>query len=72
MYIPKRHFQEKIYLKIQKFSRHLASTSGSKGVAEINGKEHEELFHPHFIHEGFTSLVQFFSLLLVYLDIYKM
>ena len=34
----------------------LPSASVSKVVSEINGKEHELSFHPHFIHEGFTSL----------------
>ena len=28
----------------------------SKGVTEINGKEHESSFHPRFIHEGFASM----------------
>ena len=34
----------------------MPQASGSKGATEINGKEHELLFHPHFDHEELTSL----------------
>ena len=56
-------FSGKTYLaKLLKYIlKHFSCTfppaSGSKGVTEINGKEHELSFHPLFIHEKFTSLL---------------
>ena len=40
-----------MYLKVKIFSVTLPPTSGSKGVTEINGEEHELSFDPHFIYE---------------------
>ena len=50
-------FRQKQYLEIQKNSSSFPPGSRFKCVTEIKGKERELLSHPHFIYEGFTSLL---------------
>ena len=42
--------------KCKDFSTTLPQTNVSKGVTEINGKQHELSFTPHYTHEEFISL----------------
>ena len=54
----KQYAPSKAKFENSTFFPNLASShaSGSKGVTEINGKEHESSFHPRFIHEGFVCM----------------